>query len=81
MSTMARKRPQPKSANPWPNLLAELRRIYGADGVSLPQAEAAARIACPVRTWQGWEQGRRKPNPMIARLLELTFPKAFSTKS
>lgn len=82
MATVARKKPRPKSeANPWPTRLTALREHYGTDGKALPQDEAAARITCSVRTWQGWEQGRRKPNPMIIRLLQLAFPEFFRTIS
>jgi DNA-binding transcriptional regulator YiaG len=82
MGTMAKKKPRPRSApNPWPDRLRDLRRIYGTRGVAITQEEAAERINCPVATWRGWEQGRRKPNPMIVRLLELQFPRAFAKKS
>ena len=70
---MAKKRP--KAANPWPQRLADLRTFY-----DLSQEEAAARIDAPVGTWRNWEQGRRKPNPMIIRLLQLAFSEFFARK-
>lgn len=73
--------PPPVSAQSWPELLTELRDFYGKNGVPLSQEEAAERMAAPLGTWRNYEQGRRKPNAMIIRLLRLTFPEYFRTKS
>lgn len=59
----------PAPENPWPARLKAIRDRHG-----LTQEEAAARINAPLGTWRGWEQGRRRPNPMIQRLIELAFP-------
>jgi DNA-binding transcriptional regulator YiaG len=77
MATVAKKRPtpgkrRPAAPNPWPGQLYALRRHY-----DITQDEAAARISAPSKTWQNWEQGRRVPNPMMVRLLELSFPEYF----
>jgi DNA-binding transcriptional regulator YiaG len=79
MATVAKKRPtpgkrRPAAPNPWPARLYALRQFYDR----ITQAEAAARIAAPTKTWENWEQGRRLPSPMIIRLLELTFPEYFA---
>lgn len=66
MNVMAKKKPAP---NPWPGRLKRLRERHG-----LTQTEAAARVGTGLRTWQNWEYGRTRPNPMIAKLLDLTFP-------
>ena len=79
MAVMAKKRtpapPPEPPANPWPARLAGIRALY-----KLTLDEAAARISAPVSTWNNWEYGRRRPNPMIQRLIELTFPEYFRKK-
>ena len=39
----------------------------------LTQREAAEKIGVPIRTWIGWENGK-KPSSMSFRLLTMTFP-------
>jgi len=58
-----------KSTNPWP---AKLKAIRARLDIS--QREAAERIGTVLRTWQNWEYGRTRPNPMLAKLIDLTFP-------
>lgn len=81
MATVAKKRPTPgrtrKADNPWPARLYALRQFYG-DRDPITQEEAAGRISASVGTWRNWEQGRRKVNSMMERLLQLAFPEFFS---
>jgi DNA-binding transcriptional regulator YiaG len=44
-----------------------VKRIRGA----LSQAEFAERLGIPVKTIQGWEQGRHAPNAAAVALLRL----------
>jgi DNA-binding transcriptional regulator YiaG len=71
MSAVATRRN--KSGNPWPAKLKALRQHYG-----LTQQQACEEITAPLSTWRGWEHGRRRPSPMIDKLLRLAFPAFFA---
>ena len=72
MTVVAKRKP-----TDWPSTLKALREFYGG----ITQREAAARIEAPFGTWRNWEQGIRKVNPMMARLIRLSFPEYFAQKS
>lgn len=48
---------------------AEIRAIR--EQLNLSQAVFANRLKTSVRTLQGWEQGKTKPNPQAALLLKM----------
>lgn len=80
MAVMEKKRRKPATGNPWPERLKALRIHLDTPDKPASQEEVAARINAPLGTWRNWEQGRRVPNAMIVRLLELTFPEFFGNK-
>ena len=73
MPSMAKRKKKPARkpdlSNPWPARLKAIRVR-----LDITQSEAAARLGTVLRTWQNWEYGRTRPNPMLARLIDLTFP-------
>ncbi|QMT39823.1 helix-turn-helix domain-containing protein [Neisseria shayeganii] len=56
---------------------AEIRAIR--EQLNLSQAVFAAKLRTSVRTYQGWEQGKTRPNPQAALLLRMVqkSPKTF----
>ena len=55
--------------------MAGLRRIHSPaeirERVGLTQAEIAARLRVPVKTWRNWEQGRTSLDPAVRALLDI----------
>lgn len=49
------------------------------ESLNLSQAVFAAKLRTSVRTYQGWEQGKTRPNPQAALLLRMVqkSPKTF----
>lgn len=57
----------------------EIRAIR--ESLNFSQAVFAHKLRCSVRTYQGWEQGKTRPNPQAALLLRMVqkSPKTFKT--
>ena len=55
--------------------LVGLRRVYSPAEIrnraGLTQAEIAARLRVPVKTWRNWEQGRTSLDPAVRSLLDI----------
>lgn len=55
--------------------MAGLRRVYSPaeirERAGLTQAEIAARLRVPVKTWRNWEQGRTSLDPAVRALLDI----------
>jgi DNA-binding transcriptional regulator YiaG len=54
------------AANPWP---ARLRAVQ--DRLRLTNAEVAARLGIPQRTWVSWKYGERRPNAVSASMIDM----------
>ncbi len=65
---VAKKKPTSARVD-WPTKLVAIRERY-----KVSQREAAERVGTVVRSWQNWEYGRRVPNAMAAKLIDLIFP-------